>query len=75
MYRGASVTNMGLVFYPKPQLDIVLHQTARDTYSYFDWWRAPAACINCQCILNLDIYLSWSSTKQDTLRRISIGRN
>ena len=36
---------MGLVVYPKPQLDIVLHQTARDIYSYFDCWRAPAAGI------------------------------
>jgi len=40
------VTNMGLVFYPKPQLDLVLHQTAQDTvYSYFDWWSAQATCI------------------------------
>ena len=47
---------MGLVFYPKPQLDVVLHQTAQDTvYSYFDWWSAQATCINNQCILNLII--------------------
>jgi len=36
---------MGFEFYTKPQLDIVLHQIAWDSYSYFDWWRAPAACI------------------------------
>ena len=37
---------MEFEFYTKSQLDNFLHQTARDRYSYFDWWRAPAACIN-----------------------------
>ena len=44
---------MGFEFYTKPQLDIVLNQTARDRYSFFEWWRAPGACINSQYISNL----------------------
>ena len=51
------VTNMGLVFYPKPKLDIyiVLHKNAGDTHSYFNGWRAQAAGINSQCILKVTI--------------------
>ena len=51
--EGDNVTNMGLAFYPKPQLDIVLHQTARD----------KAAGIKSQCILKLDIPFDGQQSK------------
>ena len=60
--------------YTKSQLDIVLHQTARDRYSYFDWWRAPAACINREYMSNLISPVL--TVSDDTPKKIStIGRN
>ena len=71
-HTNKSVTNMGFEFYTKPQLDIVLHQTAWDRYSYCVWWRAPAASVNSQYISKL---ISPVLTVSEDTSKSTIGRN
>jgi len=63
---------MGFEFYTKPQLDIVLHQTAWDRYSYCVWWGAPAASVNSQYISKL---ISPVLTVSEDTSKSTIGRN